>query len=445
MTKYIGPLILQLVLIFLNAVFAMAEIAVISIGDGKLAKLSEQGNKKARRLLKLKSDPAKFLATIQVAITLAGFMGSAFAAENFSGGVVTLFQKILPHADVELLESIAVVLITLILSYLSLIFGELVPKRVAMRKTEAMALGVSGTVYGVSKVFAPIVWFLTVSTNGVLHLMGIDPKADDEEVNEEDILMMAEAGAEQGVIEEEEREMIENIFDFDDLTVGEILVHRTDVSLLWMEESDEEWENTIRSTRFTMYPICDGSIDNVVGVLDTKDYFRMENRTRKEIMEKAVRSPYFVPEGAKTDITFRNMKKNRVSFAVVLDEYAGFAGIISIKDLIEQIVGDIVEEHDADLKEEELQKIDERSWRINGNVSLAVLEKELNIELPDDYDTFNGLVLGIHGSVPEEGSRFTVEYEGIVIQVNDVQDRQVAAAVITLPEKKEEEEEDSET
>ncbi|MBR3837497.1 MAG: HlyC/CorC family transporter [Clostridia bacterium] len=444
MTQYIGPLILQLVLILLNAVFAMAEIAVISISDGKLAKLSEQGNKKARRLLKLKSDPAKFLATIQVAITLAGFMGSAFAAENFSGAVVALFQKILPRADVALLESIAVVLITLILSYLSLIFGELVPKRVAMRKTEAMALGVSGTVYGVSKVFAPIVWFLTISTNGVLRLMGIDPNADEEEVNEEDILMMAEAGAEQGVIEEEEREMIENIFDFDDLTVGEITIHRTDVTLLWMEESDEEWEDTIRSTRFTMYPVCDGSIDNVVGILDTKDYFRMENRTRKEVMEKAVRSPYFVPEGAKTDITFRNMKKNRVSFAVVLDEYAGFAGIISIKDLIERIVGDIEEEHDADLKEDELQKIDERSWRINGNPSLAVLEKELDIDLPDDYDTFNGLVLGIHGSVPEEGSRFSLEYEGIVIQVNDVQDHQVAAAVITLPEKSEEEDEDNE-
>ncbi|MBR2616178.1 MAG: HlyC/CorC family transporter [Clostridia bacterium] len=441
MSKIIGPILLQIILIFLNAVFAMAEIAVISISDAKLTKLSEQGSRPARRLLKLKSDPAKFLATIQVAITLAGFMGSAFAADNFSGYLVALFRNWIPGADEALLDSIAVVIITLILSYLSLIFGELVPKRLAMRKTEKMALGVSGAVYGVSRVFAPIVWFLTLSTNCVLRLLGIDPNADEEEVSEEDILMMAEQGAESGVIEEEERELIENIFDFDDLTVAEITVHRTDVSLLWMEESEEEWEKTIRSTRFTMYPICDGSIDNVVGILDTKDYFRLEVKDRKTVMEKSVRAPYFVPEGAKADVTFRNMKKNRASFAVVLDEYAGFSGIISIKDLIEQIVGETPEEHDDEVKEDEISRVDERTWCITGNVSLAVLEKTLEVDFPDDYDTFNGLVLGLHGEVPEEGSSFEVEWEGIRIFVNDVQEHQVARATVTLPEKPVEEEE----
>ncbi len=436
MKNLIGPLILQLVLILLNAVFAMAEIAVISMNDAKLNRLSEQGNKSARRLIKLKSDPAKFLATIQVAITLAGFMGSAFAAENFSDPLVSLLKKLIPSASVSLLDSISVVVITLILSYLSLIFGELVPKRLAMRKTESMALGVSGTVFGLSRIFAPVVWLLTLSTNGVLHLLGLDPNADEEEVSEEDIRMMAEVGAETGAIEEDEREIIENIFEFDDLTVGEILVHRTDVSLLWMEEGDAEWENTIRSTRFTMYPVCDGSIDNIVGVLDTKDYFRLEERSREEVLKKAVRTPYFIPSGAKADVTFRNMKRNRVSFAVVLDEYAGFSGILSIKDLIERIVGDMEEEHEAQLREEEILRIDERSWRISGNVSLAVLEKTLDVKFSDDYDTLNGLALGLYGSVPEDGSRFSVEFEGIVIQVNDVQEHQVSEAVITVPEKK---------
>ncbi|MBR2634658.1 MAG: HlyC/CorC family transporter [Clostridia bacterium] len=435
----LGPLLLQAVLILLNAVFAMAEIAVISMSEAKLSRLSEQGNKKARRLLKLKGDPAKFLATIQVAITLSGFLGSAFAADNFSGYLTDAFVLWFPAIPVSVADSIAVILITLLLSYVSLILGELVPKRVAMRKTEGTSLALSGTVYGVSKVFAPIVWFLTVSTNGVLRLLGIDPHADDEEVSEEDIRMMAEVGAEKGVIEEEERELIENIFAFDDLTVGEIAIHRVDVVHLWMEESDEDWERIIRSNRFTLYPVCDGSIDNIVGVLDSKDYFRLEDKSRQSVLENAVRTPFFVPEGAKADVAFRNMKKNHVSFAIVLDEYAGFSGIVSIMDLIERIVGDIEEEETLE-KEEELQRMDERHWRVNGNVSLAVIEKALDIRFPDDYETINGLAQGLYGSVPEDGSSFSVEWNSIVIRVQDVQDHQVSRAVIILPEKKEEEE-----
>jgi len=437
----VGPLILQFVLIFLNAVFAMAEIAVISVSEARLSKLEDQGNRRAAKLLKLKTQPAKFLATIQVAITLSGFLGSAFAADNFSGYLVSFFLKLFPHMNASVLDSISVVVITLILSYVSLIFGELVPKRVAMRKSEAMALGLSGTIYGVSKLFAPVVWLLTVSTNAVLHLIGIDPNADDEEVSEEDIRMMAEVGAEKGIIEEEEREFIENIFEFDDLTVGEISTHRTDVALLWMEESDEEWEEVIRSSRFTMYPVCDGSIDNIVGVLNTKDYFRLESRERSVVLEKAVRSPYFVPEGAKADITFRKMRTKGESFAIVLDEYAGFSGIVTVKDLIEQIVGDISEEAEVEEKEEELQRIDERKWRVNGNASLAVMSKTMDTEFPDDYETFSGLVFSLYGSVPEDGSSFTLESDGMVIQVNQIEEHQVKSAVITLPEKEKAEEE----
>ncbi len=441
--KLVGPLLLQFVLIFLNAIFAMAEIAVISMSEVKLAKLSEQGNRRAKKLLKLKSDPAKFLATIQVAITLAGFLGSAFAADNFSEYLVDFFYRFFPKADYALLDSIAVILITLILSYFSLILGELVPKRVAMRKTEGVALGLSGTVFSVAKIFAPIVWFLTLSTNAVLRLLGIDPGEEEEEVSEEDIRMMAEASAEMGIIEKEEREMIENIFEFDDVTVGEIAVHRTDVSLLWMEESDEEWAKTISSSRFTWYPVCDGTIDNIVGVLDTKDYFRLENKTREKIMEKAIRSPYFIPEGAKADITLRNMQKNRVSFGIVLDEYAGFSGIISIKDLIERIVGDMLDEdEEMDLAEEEIHQVGERTWRVNGNVSLVLLSKTLETEFPDDYETVSGFVLGLYGEVPEDGTSFEVEYEGIQIKVSDVREHRAVSTLFTLPEKEEPEEEE---
>lgn len=433
---------LQLILIFLNATFAMAEIAVISIGDGKLNKLAEQGNRKARRLLKLKNDPAKFLATIQVAITLSGFLGSAFAADNFSGYLVTFFSGIFPGADVKMLDTVAVILITLLLSYVSLIFGELVPKRIAMRKTEKTALSLSAPVSLVAKLFAPVVWFLTVSTNGVLRLVGIDPHAQDEEVSEDDIRMMAEMGAESGVLEEDEREIIENIFAFDDITVGDLAVHRTDVTVLWMEESDETWAQIVRSTRFTMYPVCDGSIDNVIGVLDTKEYFRLEDKKREKVMESAIRAPYFVPETAKADVTFRQMKQKKISFAVVLDEYAGFAGIVSIKDLIEQILGDIQSEDGGEEKTEEIFRLDENHFRIVGNPTLPVLEKALEMDFPDDYGSLSGFAMGLFGSVPEDGSEFTVEYEGITIKVLDVQDHQVKEAVITLPLKEENGEEE---
>jgi putative hemolysin len=281
------------------------------------------------------------------------------------------------------------------------------------------------------------VLLLTVSTNAVLRLLGIDPNAEEEEVSEEDIRMMAEASAEKGIIEEEERELIENIFEFDDLTVGEIKTHRTDVALLWMEEDEKAWEEVVRSSRYTLYPICEGSIDNIVGVLDTKDYFRMEDRSRKSVLEKAVKTPYFVPEGAKADVTFRNMQKNRVSFAVVLDEYAGFSGIISIKDLLESIVGDMIdadEEHAE--KEEEIQAIEENQWRIRGNVSLSVLSKVIGLEFPDDFETVSGLVFSLYGSVPEDGSEFEVKWESMVLSVQEVREHQVVSAVITLEKEK---------
>ncbi len=438
-----GPLLLQIVLIALNAVFAMAEIAIINVSEAKLSRLQEQGSRGAKRLLKLKGNPAKFLATIQVAITLAGFLGSAFAAENFADDLTDFLYRYIPlNVEKEVLEGISVVMITVLLSYVSLIFGELVPKRIAMRKAEKSALALSGSVYFVAKVFAPIVWFLTLSTNAVLRMVGIDPTADDEEVGEEDIRLMAEAAEEKGSIEEDEREIIENIFEFDDLTVGEITTHRTDVVLLWMEESDEEWQTIIRESRYTMYPICDGSIDNIVGVLDTKDYFRLEDKSREEVLKKAVRTPYFVPEGAKADITFRNMKINRASFAVVLDEYAGFSGIISIKDLVEKIVGDIEDDEAEENEEDEIQQIDERKWRINGNVTLALLSETIHAEFPDDYETISGFVLGLYGTVPEDGSQFEVSYEGMEFQILDVQEHQVVSIVMTLPEKEQTEEDD---
>lgn len=426
--KYVWLLLLQLALIALNAIFACAEIAVISTNSAKLEQLAAKGDRRAKRLLKLTAQPARFLATIQVAITLSGFLGSAFAADNFAGPLVEWMEGF----GINIPEAIVVILITIILSFFTLIFGELVPKRVAQRKAESLALGISGLVYGISKIFAPLVALLTVSTNGVLRLLRIDPNAI-EDVSEEDIKLTVDTASKQGAIDDEEKELIQNIFEFDDLTAGEIATHRTDLALLWVEESVEEWDQVIKENRFSLYPICEESVDNVVGILSAKEYFRLPDHKRETVMELAVRPAYFVPDGVKADLLFRNMKKERVSLAVVLDEHGGVLGIITMNDLIERLVGDLSDEETPAEQELEIEPLEDGSWRVLGSVSLDDLEKELNIEFPhEDCDTLGGLALARLGTVPADGTAFSVETEHLSISVDSVLDRQVESAIVRV-------------
>ena len=428
-------LLLQVVLIALNAIFACAEIAVISVSEARIDNLVEQGNKKAKKLRKLTAQPARFLATIQVAITLSGFLGSAFAADNFADPLVELALSLgVDPTHSALLRSIAVILITVILSFFTLVFGELVPKRVAQRNSEKIALSIAPLVAAIAKAFSPLVSLLTHSTNAILRLMHIDPDAAEEAVSEEDIRMMADAGSKKGLIDEDENELIQNVFEFDDLTAGEIATHRTEVTLLWMEESDEEWENTIHNSRHTMYPICDESPDNIIGVLNAKDYFRLEGKTRREVMEKAVRPAYFVPDSVTADVLFRNMKTNRTSFAVVLDEHGGMEGIVTVNDLVERLVGDLAISDDP---EEEIvsviEQLEDSVWRIRGEATVDEIERELEIKLPEgDYDTFNGLVFSRLESIPEEGASFELEIENLAIKVNGILNHQVDDATVTV-------------
>ena len=386
---YLGPIVLQVVLIGLNAVFASAELAVISMNDAKLQKLAKEGDVRAKRLVSLTEQPAKFLATIQVAITLAGLLGSAFAAENFAGALVEAVQKTGVGISESVLKSAAVFLITLVLAYFNLVFGELVPKRVAMKKTESMALGMSGVLTAVSKVFSPLVALLTISTNGILKLMGIDPEDEEEAVSEEEIYMMLEVGSEKGTIDREETEWIRNVFAFDDTSLDEVCTHRVDVTALALKESMEEWNETILHSRYTYYPIYDEDMDDIVGVLHTKDYFRLQDRSRESVLAYSVEKPYFVPEIMKADVLFRNMKQEKKKFAVVLDEYGGFSGTITINDLLELLVGDIYEE------ETEIQIVSEDTWKIKGCASLDDVAEAVGISLPvEEYDTFGGYVFG---------------------------------------------------
>ena len=425
--------ILQVVLIALNAVFACAEIAVISINETKLERMAEQGDKRAKRLFKLTREPAKFLATIQVAITLSGFLGSAFAADNFSEPLVDWVCSLgvaIPRAT---LDTLAVVLITLILSYFTLVFGELVPKRVAMKRAEQLGLGISGLISSISVVFKPIVWFLSLSTNAILRLMGIDPEESDEQVSEEEIRMMVDAGSEKGAIDEQEKEFIQNVFEFDDLTAEEIVTHRTDVIVLWTEDTMEDWARTIHDSRHTLYPVCEGSHDNVVGILNAKDYFRLEDKTRENVMA-LIKPAFFVLETIRADVLFRRMKMTRNAMAVVLDEYAGMVGIITLNDLIEELVGDLCDDTPEEAAAEpHIEQLSENTWAIMGNVELADIEQALDVDIGhEEVDTFTGLVFDELDMIPRDGDQnITLEFKGLHIHITYIEDHQISYAKIT--------------
>lgn len=431
--SYMGPLILQVVLIALNAIFASAEIAVISMNDTKLQKMAKEGDARAKRLVTLTEQPTKFLSTIQVAITLAGLLGSAFAAENFAGALVAVMQETGVGISTAVLETFAVFVITLVLAYFNLVFGELVPKRVGMKKAEGLALSISGMLTMVSKFFAPLVWLLTVSTNGILKLLGINPEDEDETVSEEEIYMMLEVGAEKGTIDKEETEWIRNVFAFDDTSVDEVCTHRVDVTALGLEESDAEWKETILQSRFTYYPVYQEDQDDIVGVLNTKDYFRLEDKSRENILTKAVEKPYYVPETMKADVLFHNMKKERKHFAIVLDEYGGLSGVISMHDLMELLVGNL------DTDEKEIVAVGENTWKISGGASLDDVAEELEIKLPvEEYDTFGGYIFGELGKIPDDGTKFMLEAGGMKIQVEKVANHRIIDTIVNYEKPMEE-------
>lgn len=424
-------IVLQIALIALNAVFACAEIAVISMNDNKLARMAQQGDKRAVRLAQLTSQPARFLATIQVAITLSGFLGSAFAADNFAGKLVDWLVSTGVTIPVSTLNTAAVILITLILSYFTLVFGELVPKRIAMKKAEPLALALSALICGISRLFAPIVWALTASTNCMLRLVGIDPNDEDEEVSEEEIRMMVDIGSQKGVIDAQEKRMIQNVFELDDLTVGEFATHRTDTVLLWMEESDAQWNETIQKTRHSLYPICEGSVDRVTGVLNAKTYSYLPDKSRAAVLAQAVQPPCYVPQTLRADVLFRQMQRTRNHFAVVLDEYGGMLGIVTMNDLLEQLVGDLENEASA-VQQPDLIAQPEGSWQVRGAARLAAVEKVLDVQLPTDaYDTFGGFVFGTLGYIPADGTQVTLDTAGLHIQALAIAEHRLEKALVT--------------
>ena len=439
----LGRGILLFVLIIINGFFSCAEIAVIQIGEGKLKKLSEEGNQKAKRLLKFKEAPSRFLSTIQVAITLAGFLSSAFASESYAGIVAQLVRRFFPAVSLDVIHPFSIVLITMLLSYLSIVFGELVPKRLAQVYTEPIALFITPVLGLVSILSTPLVFLLSASTNSILRLIGINPDEDSNQISEEDILMMVDEGMEKGTIESTENEFIQNVFEFKDLTVEEVCTHRTDVAMLYIEDTDRQWRRTIHEHRFACYPICGEDDDDIIGILNTKDYFRLNDLSRPNVMKNAVDRPFFVSQNMKVSDLFDTMKKERKYYAVVLDEYGGMTGIVTLHDLIEALVGDLHEEDELP-EPEPIEAIGDNEWIILGSADLEDVNEALKIHLDlEAADTFGGYIMGILGKVPEDGSSFHLDTDNLSIDVAYIKNHRIGKTVVRLitpPEKEEEEE-----
>lgn len=427
-----GQLLLQAVLIFFNAIFASAEIAVITLNDLQLRQMANQGDKKAIKLVRLTDQPSRFLATIQVGITMAGFLGSAFAADNFSGHLVYLAKSMGIGLPDNVLKTISVILITLLISFVTLLLGELVPKRIAMKKAESLAMGLAGFIYFVSIVAKPVVSFLTICTNLLLRLFGINPNDNHERVTEEEILMMIGAGTESGAIDQQEKAMIENIFAFDDMTAADVMVHRTDVNILWESDTLEEWERSFQNSNHSRMPVCGEDVDDIIGIMHLKDFYTAVRKGITDVSELCTlaRPAYFVPETVKIDLLFRNMQSSKNHFAIVVDDHGGVSGIITISDILSQIVGDIGDGPDEDSLD--IIPIGENKWRVRGITPIEDIKDIPFGDIDDDYETVGGLALGLLGELPEEGDEIPeLEINGLKLQVAEIRGRRVEWVDIT--------------
>ena len=433
----IQAIILLVFLIFLNSVFAGAEIAVLSMNEPKMKEMAEEGDHRAQILMKITEQPAHFMTAIRVTITTAGFLQSAFAAEYFAQPMTAALLKAGVDVSQNVLKIVCMIIVTILLSYVSLLFGELVPRRLGMKNPDELSLKLAGMLKIALLAVWPATALLTATTNGVLHLMGIRPEEKEDQATEDEFRMLLSEGNEQGSIQQEESEMIQNVFDLDDTDADEICTHRRDVVVLYMEDSDEKWEQVIRDNRHTFYPICGENEDDIVYILDTRDYFRLNSREREVVLKKACYPPFFVPESMRANLIFREMREKRDYFAVVLDEYGCFVGIVTLHDLVETLVGDIDDRTDLP-KPDDIEKTGEHVWKIQGGAILDDVAEAINVELPvEKYDTFSGFVCGVLERVPEDGEQFRCNWKNLDIVVEQVRNHTVAEGIVHVqPEKK---------
>ena len=417
-----SQVIVLAILILINAFFAATEIAFISLNDAKIEKQAKEGNKKAKQIKKMLREPSKFLATIQIGITLAGFLSSAFAADAFADDLAPALENLMP-LGLAVWRNISIILITIILSYFSLIFGELVPKRLAMKNSEKIAFGTIGIIRAISIITAPFVKLLTASTNGISKLFGIT-ETDEETVTEEEIRMMVDVGEEKGSIKEEEKELINNVFEFNDKVVSEIMIHRKDIYAIDINSDIDNILKELDEYKYSRIPVYEENIDNIVGMLFIKDLLANVKKKDKVKISKIIREPYFVSENKQIDELFRDLQKNKHQLAIVLDEYGGTAGLVTMEDIIEELVGNIFDEYDDE--EKEFEKIDDNTFLISGSVSIHDLRKILGVEIPEgEYDTLSGYLIELLGRIPSDDEKPVIETKRVTYKIEDYEEKRI--------------------
>jgi len=436
----IGDLLLSLVILVLlvgvNAFFAMSELAIISVNSKKIERIAESGSKKAKHLLELVSSESSFLATIQVGVTLSGFLSSAVAADKFAG-ILSEALSFLPISK-SLISGISLVVITLILSYFTLIFGELVPKRIAMKNSEKIALKVANPVWGFSKAMKFFVAFLAASTNGVLKVIGLGGKDTEEAVTEEDIMLLVDEGEETGAIEQHEKDMIENILQFDDKDVKEIMTPRPDMVMLSVESTVEQALTLVREEGFSRIPVYRKDFDDIIGIVYVKDLIEeFLDGNKDKSVETLLRKPIYVPESKLCSKLLKELQEEKIHIAIVIDEYGGTSGLVTMEDLLESIVGEIEDEMDEE--EKEIEEISKDTYMVDGKTSVEKLEKELGITLPVeedfDSDTVAGWVLEHLETIPEEGEKIVLPVEnGFEVSVEEMDDHRISKVLIRKTE-----------
>ena len=438
---------LLVVLILVNAFFAMSEIALISLNDAKLEKQADEGSKKAKQVLKLTKNPSKFLSTIQIGVTLAGFLASASAATTLAEMLTAVVASSIGEQYENIISPIAVVLVTIVMSYFTLVFGELAPKRIGMQIPEKIAFRVVGVLKAVSKITSPFVKVLSVSTNAVVRLLGFDPNASEEVVTEEEIRMLVDVGQEKGVIEDVQKEMINNIFEFDDLNAGDIMTHRTDVAAVDVEDDDiESFLNLAIEKGFSRIPVYEGELDNIIGIIYVKDLLKYVGKSlpAKANLKKMAREAYFIPETKSCGELFTEMSAKKIQMAIVVDEYGGTAGILTLEDLVEAIMGNIQDEYDHE--DEEISKIDDNTFTVDGTIDIEEIEELLGKNLPEgDYETLAGFIIDQLQFLPKDGEMNEVEFENVkftVLKVDERRIEKIKVEITPLPESDEDDDDD---
>lgn len=436
-------LLLQVVLIMVNAFFAAAEMAVMTLNTNRVRKMAEEGDKTAGQLLKIVEEPSGFLSSIQVGVTLAGFLSSAFAAENFadnlSGWVYDgLGFHALPMATIH---AVSVIVITIILSYFTLVLGELVPKRIALQKSYEVAKMSCSVIAVVSKLLKPVVWLLSASTNGILLLLHLKVEAEEETATEDDIRMMMDLGSEAGTIAEDENEWIQNVFEFNDTTAEEVMTREAQIVAVPIDSNNDEIMKIIQTSGRSRYPVYGKDINDILGILNIRDFlFNLTLDTPKPL-KKLLRPAYFVPESIHADKLFGGMQKTKNHIAIVINEYGETSGVVTIEDLLEEIVGNIYDEFDP-AEQAEIEKIDTNKWRVSGMITIEDLADELDIEMEEseDYDTLGGMIMSRLNAIPADGSTFELDIGRLHIQVTRISQRRVEQAIVSiLPEPEAEE------